>query len=421
MKVALPYGKSTLTVEVPDENLMRIGFTSELRVVKNARAEITERLRKPIGTRPLSSLVGRGKKVAVIVDDYTRPCPDNILLPVILEELSRTGVRKEDVKIISATGLHPPHPDKLEEVVGREVLEEYDVVYHDAEEPEMTSFGRTSRGVSVRVNRLVGEADFKMSTGLIEPHFFAGFSGGRKSIMPGVSAKESIFGNHGYRMIDDPRARAGILEGNPVHEDAVEHANRAGLNLIINVILNRDRRIGKIVVGEPTKAHEIGVEVDRKIVGVRFERKADVTITTNSGYPLDLDLYQTVKGIETASTITRNGGCIIVASECSNGIGPEKFRKTHIEARSPDEILSNIREEGPFEAQWQNQILARVQKNHKIYLVSSIQNRVVEEFMIEPADSVESALDEALREAGRTAKIAVLPEGPAALPMLVES
>jgi len=421
MKVALPYGKSTLTVEVPDENLMRIGFTSELRVVKNARAEITERLRKPIGTRPLSSLVGRGKKVAVIVDDYTRPCPDNILLPVILEELSRTGVRKEDVKIISATGLHPPHPDKLEEVVGREVLEEYDVVYHDAEEPEMTSFGRTPRGVSVRVNRLVGEADFKMSTGLIEPHFFAGFSGGRKSIMPGVSAKESIFGNHGYRMIDDPRARAGILEGNPVHEDAVEHANRAGLNLIINVILNRDRRIGKIVVGEPTKAHEIGVEVDRKIVGVRFERKADVTITTNSGYPLDLDLYQTVKGIETASTITRNGGCIIVASECSNGIGPEKFRKTHIEARSPDEILSNIREEGPFEAQWQNQILARVQKNHKIYLVSSIQNRVVEEFMIEPADSVESALDEALREAGRTAKIAVLPEGPAALPMLVES
>jgi len=421
MKVALPYGKSTLTVEVPDENLMRIGFTSELRVVKNARAEITERLRKPIGTRPLSSLVGRGKKVAVIVDDYTRPCPDNILLPVILEELSRTGVRKEDVKIISATGLHPPHPDKLEEVVGRKVLEEYDVVYHDAEEPEMTSFGRTSRGVSVRVNRLVGEADFKMSTGLIEPHFFAGFSGGRKSIMPGVSAKESIFGNHGYRMIDDPRARAGILEGNPVHEDAVEHANRAGLNLIINVILNRDRRIGKIVVGEPTKAHEIGVEVDRKIVGVRFERKADVTITTNSGYPLDLDLYQTVKGIETASTITRNGGCIIVASECSNGIGPEKFRKTHIEARSPDEILSNIREEGPFEAQWQNQILARVQKNHKIYLVSSIQNRVVEEFMIEPADSVESALDEALREAGRTAKIAVLPEGPAALPMLVES
>jgi len=412
MKAALPYGKSTLTVDVPDENLMKIGFTSELRVVKNARAEITERLRKPIGTHPLSGLVGRGKRVAVIVDDYTRPCPDNVLLPVILEELGRTGVRKEDVKIISATGLHPPHPDKLEE---------YDVVYHDAEGPEMVSFGRTSREVSVRVNRLVGEADYKISTGLIEPHFFAGFSGGRKSIMPGVSAKESIFGNHGYKMIDDPRARAGILEGNPVHEDALEHANRAGLNFIVNVILNRDRRIGKIVAGGSTKAHEIGVEVDRGIVGVRFERKADVTITTNSGYPLDLDLYQTVKGIDTASTITRNGGCIIVASECSNGIGPEKFRRTHSEARSPDEVLSNIREEGPFEAQWQNQILARVQKNHKIYLVSNLQNRVVEEFMIEPADSVESAVDEALRETGRTAKIAVLPEGPAALPILVES
>jgi len=421
MKVALPYGKSTLTADVPDENLMKIGLTSELRAVKDARAEITERLRKPIGTRPLSSLVGRGKRVVVIVDDYTRPCPDSILLPVILEELGRTGVRKEDVKIISATGLHPPRPDKLEEIVGREVLEEYDVVYHDAEGPEMVSFGRTSRGTSVMVNRLVGEADFKISTGLIEPHFFAGFSGGRKSIMPGVSARESIFGNHGYRMIDDPRARAGILEGNPVHEDALEHANRAGLNFIVNVILNRDRRIGKIVAGDPTKAHEIGVEVDRRIVGVRFERKADVTITTNSGYPLDLDLYQTVEGIDTASTITRDGGCIIVASECSSGIGPEKFRETYIEARSPDEVLGNIREDGPFEAQWQNQILARVQKNHKIYLVSSLQNRVVEEFMIKPADSVESAVDEALRKTGKTAKIAVLPEGPAALPILAES
>lgn len=418
MKVTLPYGKSTLTVDVPDENLMKAGFTLELRAVKNVRAEIIESLRKPIGTQPLSSLVGRGKRVAVIVDDYTRPCPDDVLLPPILEELRRAGVRKDDIKIISATGLHAPLPEKLEEVVGRDVLEEYDVVYHDAEESEMVSFGRTSRGITVRVNRLVGEADFKISTGLIEPHFFAGFSGGRKSIMPGVSAKESIFGNHGYRMIDDPKARAGILRGNPIYEDAVEHANKAGLNFIINVILNRDKKTGRIVAGDPIKAHEIGVEVDRKIVRVRFERKADVTITTNSGYPLDLDLYQTVKGIDTASTITRKGGYIITASECSNGIGPERFRKTHSEARTPDEVLNTIREEGPFEAQWQNQILARSQKNHKIYLVSSLPSRAVEEFMIEPANSVESAVEEALKKTGRMAKIAVLPEGPTALPIL---
>lgn len=418
MNIDLPYGKSTLTVEVPDENLMKVGYTSELREIKDTRAKIIEHLRNPIGTQRLSSLVNRGDRVVVIVDDYTRPCPDDILLPPILEELRSGGVRKEDITIISATGLHPPIPEKLKEIVGKEVLEEYEVIYHNAEKSEMKLFGKTSFGVPVRVNKLVADADFKVSTGFIEPHFFAGFSGGRKSIMPGVSAKESIYGNHSYKMLANPKARAGVLRGNPVYEDSVEHAQRVRHNFIVNVILNSDKKTGKIVAGDWMKAYERGVKLSREIVKVKFEQKVDITVTTNNGYPLDLDLYQTVKGIYTASTVTRKGGCIIVASECRDGVGPDEFLKLHKEARSPDEVLETIRREEPLMAQWQNQVLASIQKDKKIYLVSELEDHVVEDFMIKPMDSVESALEEALGKVGTKAKITVLPEGPVTLPIL---
>lgn len=420
MNIELLYGESTLTVEVSDENLMKVGYTSELKEIKGTKAKIIEHLRNPTGTHRLSSLVNRGDNVAVIVDDYTRPCPDDILLPPILAELRRGGVKKDDIAIISATGLHPPIPGRLEEIVGKEILEEYHVLYHDAKKSEMVSFGVTSWGVPIRVNKIVAEASFKISTGFIEPHFFAGFSGGRKSIMAGVSARESIYGNHGYRMLDNPNARAGVLKGNPIHEDAVEHAQAVGLDFMINVILNRDKKIGKIVAGDFLKAHEKGVRMDREVVEVKFRQKADITITTNNGYPLDLDLYQTVKGIDTASAITRNGGYIILASECRDGVGPDGFWKIHREARSPEEVLETTRKEEPLEAQWENQVLARVQRDKEIYLVSELKDQVVEDFMIKPADSVESAIEEALRKTGRKAKIAVLPEGPVTLPILEE-
>jgi len=282
----------------------------------------------------------------------------------------------------------------------------------------MVSLGETSWGVPIRVNKIVAEADFKISTGFIEPHFFAGFSGGRKSIMPGVSARESIYGNHSYRMLNNPNARAGILKGNPVHEDAVEHAQAIGLDFIINVILNRDKEIGKIVAGDLLKAHEKGVMMDREVVEVKFGQKADITITTNNGYPLDYNLYQSVKGMDTASVTTRNGGYIILASECRDGVGPDGFLKIHREARSPEEVLKTIMKEEPLEAQWENQVLARIQRDKEIYLVSELKDQVVEDFMIKPADSVESAIEEALRKTGRKAKIAVIPEGPVALPIL---
>ncbi len=420
MEIDLPYGTSKLTVQIPDKALVEVGHTSYLQEIADVRGEILKSLRNPTATNGLSRLIEGGDKVAVIIDDNTRPCPDKILLPPILEELSKGGVNKEDISIIVATGLHPAAPEKLEEMVGTEVLEEHDVLFHDAEAQEMSSFGKTSRGIPIKVNKLVACADFKISTGFIEPHFFAGFSGGRKSIMPGVSAEDSIRGNHGYEMLEDPNARAGVLGGNPIYEDSVEHARAAGHNFIVNVILDKDKMIGKIFAGDWMKAYIKGVEAANEVFRAKFRQKADITITTNYGYPLDSDLYQTVKGITTASSITKKGGCIIAAAKCERGVGPKEFLRLHKESGSPEKVLATIRNEEFVGVPWQNQVLARVQLEQEIYLVSGLPNQTVEDFMIKPADSVEAALAEAMEKFGKNARIAALPEGPATLPVILE-
>ena len=417
MEVRLPYGKEHLTVEVPDENLMAVAYTrvAELRPVEDVHEEVVRWLRSPIGTPPLAEMVGKGDKVAIVVDDYTRACPDHLLLPPILEELQRGGVRKEDITIVVATGLHPPLPEKLEEIVGKQVLEEYEVVYHDAKESEMVDLGQTTYGVPVRLNKIVADADFKMSTGFIEPHVFAGFSGGRKSIMPGISSAESIFKNHGYSMLINPNARPGVLRGNPVHEDALQHMLKLGHNFVVNVILTMDKQVAKVVAGHPVKAWEEGVRMDRELVTVRLPQKADVVITTNSGYPLDIDLYQTCKGARMAADVVKRGGHIIIASKCWGGVGPGKFYDIFKEASTPDEVLEKIRREEPIEGQWCCQIWAMLQKEYKIHVISDLEKSVVEDCLLMPADTVEEAVEEALRVLGPKAKIAVIPEGPVAL------
>ena len=198
------------------------------------------------------------------------------------------------------------------------------------------------------INPLVVDADFRVSTGFIEPHFFAGFSGGRKSIAPGVFAVESAYVNHGYRMIEDPRARAGSLAGNPIHEDMVEQARMAKLDFIVNVLLNKEKQITQVFAGDFVLAHEAGCQGAREVVGVDVDHRVDVAITTNSGAPLDLDLYQTIKGIDNASLVTRDGGIVIAASSCSSGVRPQSFVDLHVACRNPIDVLQKIRREDPL-------------------------------------------------------------------------
>jgi nickel-dependent lactate racemase len=281
------------------------------------------------------------------------------------------------------------------------------------------SLGTTARGTPVEINKTVVESDFRIGTGFIEPHFFAGFSGGRKIIAPGVVSSCGVHANHGYKMIEHPCARAGIINGNPIHEDMVEQARMARLNFIVNVTLNKKSEITHVFAGDPEKAHEQGCEIERSLSTAYLERKVDTTIVSNGGAPLDLDLYQTCKGIDAASQITRDGGIIIMASTCSSGPGPQAFVDLHISECSPKAVLQKIRREEPIGVQWQNQILARTQMRQDIYLLSNLDEFIVRKMMIEPIHSIEDGVSKASRIIGQDIEIAVIPEGSYLLPKII--
>ncbi len=415
-EIALPYGASFLKAQIPSENLAFTLNTKNVKGLADEREAIASSLQNPIGCRALRDCVNRQDKVVILVTDNTRPCPDDRLLPPILAGLEQK-IPGENITIIVALGLHPPlDRGELIKKLGRNIIENYNVVNHDVN--DTINIGTTSRGTPVDINRRVVEADFRISTGFIEPHFFAGFSGGRKSIAPGVFSIRSAYHNHGYNMIEHPRVRAGVLEGNPVHEDLVEQAKMAGLDFIVNVLLNRERKITHVVAGDFIKAHEKGCRMAKGIAGVKVPHKVDIAITTNSGAPLDLDLYQTCKGIDTAAQITRDGGIIIIASACSTGIGPEAFLDLHASVSSPGKVLQKIRREEPLGVQWQNQILARTQLKHDIYLLSCLEDRVVKDIMMVPVHTVEEGLEKAFKALGSDARVAVIPEGPLVLPLL---
>ena len=405
-----------MKARIPTKNIACVLTTQDVKGLENEREAITNSFRAPIGRPPLGDCVNKNDKVVVIVTDNTRPCPDDRLLPPILAELEEKTPR-ENITIIVALGLHPPlDRQALVKKLGRDIVENYNVINHDVD--QTVNIGTTSRGTPVDINTKVIEADFRISTGFIEPHFFAGFSGGRKSIAPGVFSVRSAYKNHGYEMIEHPCARAGILKGNPVHEDMVEQARMANLNFIVNVLLNKRREITHVVAGEPIEAHERGCEIEKEVAGAEVDHKVDITITTNSGAPLDQNFYQATKGIVTASQITRDGGIIIIASSCCAGVGPEEFRALHASFSSPREVLQKIRRAEPIGIQWGNQVLARVQLKNAIYLVSELEDSVAKDMLTRPIRTIEEGLEKAFEVLGNDAEIAVIPEGPLVLPLL---
>ncbi len=410
-----PFGDTFLTARLPSGRITVLE-SKYVEGLKNPAEAIANSLRSPIGSPPLKECLKPGDNVVVLVTDNTRACPDDKLLPPILAEIE-TVVPAKNITIIVALGLHAPlSEEELARKLGHQIFAGYNVVNHDVN--QTVNIGATSRGIPIEVNRRVVEADFRISTGFIEPHFFAGFSGGCKSIFPGASGSRAIRLNHGFEMIGHPNARAGVLTGNPVHEDIVEHARAAKLDFIVNVLLNKEKEITHIVAGDCVAAHEKGCELEMDIAGVRVDRQFDIVITTNGGAPLDMDFYQTCKGIENASRITRHGAIIIIASACVTGVGPEAFRELHASESTSQGVLDRIKDGGVLGVQWQNQILARVQMSNSIYLVSGLQESCAREMMVTPFPSLEAALQSALEMRGKDAEIAVIPEGPQVLPLV---
>jgi len=360
--------------------------------------------------------INKDDKVVVLVTDNTRPCPDDRLLPPILAELERK-LSKDNITVIVALGLHPAlDRNELIKLLGLEIIENYNVINHDIN--DTVYIGSTSNGTPVDINKRVIEADFRISTGFIEPHFFAGFSGGRKSIAPGVFSVRSAYINHSYKMIEHPNTRDGILDGNPLHADLLEQSKMAKLDFIVNVLLNKQREITHVVAGDPVEAHKKGCELSREIAGVKVSKKADITITTNSGAPLDLDLYQSCKGMYTASKVTRDGGIVIIAAACNEGIGPDSFRELHASVNRPIEVLQKIRREQPIGVQWQNQVLAVLQLRNDIYMFSELEYQLLKDMMMTPVKTVDDGLKRAFSILGDDADITVIPEGPLVLPLL---
>lgn len=415
MRIEFPYGKGELGLEIPEENLIDVLEREKIEGLEDERESILESLRDPIGCPSLQEMVGKGDEVAIITTDNTRPCPDDRLVRPLLEELENGGVNKEDISIVVGYGLHEPlDTEGLEGLLGEDVVENYEIVNHDYH--ETVHLGETSRNIPIEVNETVMEADFRIATGLIEPHFFAGYSGGRKSIMPAVSSRRAIYGNHGYEMISDANSRPGVLEGNPIYEDSVEHAMEADLNFILNVLLNKEGEVIEVVAGDFIDAHNKGVESERTIVSGETDHRADIVFTTNSGAPLDLNLYQTVKGIFHASLVTKEGGIIIAAAECGEGLGPDEFVDLHRRSGSPEEILRIIREEEPIGVQWENQILAQLQKKFDVYLKSELEDEKVEGMGIRPISSLEEGLGKAFDQLGSDAEVVTMAEGPMLIP-----
>ena len=415
-EINLPFGDSFLQVTLPSDKVCSVIEAKHAPGVKDEREAIQKCLRNPIESVKLLERIHNNDKVLIIITDNSRHCPDHRIVPVLLEELERK-VPRRNITCIVALGLHPPlSREELIKKLGKRIINDYKVLNHN---PDQTVFlGKTSFGTSVEVNSELTKADFRISTGFIEPHFFAGFSGGRKSVAPGLSSADAIRKNHSYAMIEHPHARAGILKGNPIHEDLVEQAKMANLDFIVNVLLNKEKQISHVFAGDPWSAHESGCDVERGLVGVEVDHMVDIAIVTNGGAPLDLDFYQTCKGIDTASRITRPGGIIIVASSCGKGLGPEAFKELHSANSSPGEVLEMIRDHHYVGVAWQNQILARAQLDHAIYLLSNLADDEVEQMMVTPIHTIEQGLEKAFGILGEQAEMAVIPEGPLILPII---
>jgi nickel-dependent lactate racemase len=425
MKIHLSYGKTGLDVDFPDTGVDVIepefveGLPDETRALQEA-------LRHPIGAGALKDLVRADDSVAIIFPDRTRPMPSDRVLPIILSELNK--VPMGHITLINAVGTHRTNtPEELESMLGKEITSAYRIVQHRPKEKEsMVRLGVSRFGNEVWVNKEFMQAKVKILTGFIEPHFFAGFSGGPKAVLLGVGAFESILRNHSAPMIGNPRATWGVTEGNPIYEEMSEIAAMVNPDFIVNVTLNRKREITGVFAGHWQKAHAAGCAFARKSVMRPVNSPYDLVVTTNSGFPLDMNLYQAVKGMAAAEQIVIQGGTILMASECSDGVPDHgNFRELLRKGRTPQELIQLIHQaKEPILDQWEVQILARILMKADVYLYSTLSEVEVRAAHVKPCRDIGQLVREVTSKANAPGlrkqpfRMAVLPEGPQTVPYL---
>lgn len=416
-EITLPYGKGHIGAQIPEERLA--GFIrsrlDEYRPPAGQKELVDQALAAPVGSPTLAELARGKQKVVILCSDHTRPVPSRYLLPPMLEQIRR-GNPQADITLLVATGCHRGSTaQELEEKFGPEIMARENIVVHDCDDQEnMKYMGVLPSGGPLYLNKTAVEADLLAAEGFIEPHFFAGFSGGRKSVLPGVAARQTVYANHCAAFIADPHSRAGCLEGNPIHRDMVWAAEQAGLAFILNAVIDSQKRMIAAFAGHFDQAHRQGAAFLASLCQDKAI-PADIVITSNNGYPLDQNIYQAVKGISTAELCCRPGGVIIMAAQCQDGIGGDGFYRTFAENRDAGGILQNILavpQQQTQADQWQSQIFARALSKCRIVFISDAPDQIVRDLHMIPAHSLTEALDLAQQTLGDSqAKIAVIPEG----------
>jgi nickel-dependent lactate racemase len=422
MRIHLDYGKTGLDVDLPADRLVGPLAIRPATPLTNPAAAIEAAIHQPIGTRPLSELARGRKNACILVCDITRPVPNPLILPPLLKTLEAAGIARQDICILVATGLHRPNEGaELEELVGAEIARNYRCENHHGKVlSEHDYLGTTDRGVPIYLDSRYVRADLKITTGLIEPHLMAGYSGGRKVICPGIAALETVKVWHGPTFLEDPRADCGILEGNPVHEENTRIALLAGCDFIVNVCLDGQRRVTWVGAGDMIQAWQEGVRFVEQVVKVPVPEPVDVVVTSGAGYPLDTTWYQAVKGLTGALPIVKKGGTIILAVSLTEGIGSPEFQQVLDEHATLAEFKKRILETDYFVMdQWQVEELAKVLERCRVKVVSDgLSAETLRRCHVEAAPSVEAAVEECLAYYGPTAKVAVIPKGPYVLPYL---
>ena len=416
MHISLPYGRTHLTAELPDQRIQAV-LRSRLESYVPTAGEselVQQALDAPIGSPRLEELVAGKEKIVLIASDHTRPVPSKVLVPPMLAAIRR-GNPEAKITILIATGCHRgTTKDELIEKFGPEIVEDEHIVIHDcSDESSLVTIGTLPSGGILRINRLAAEADLLISEGFIEPHFFAGFSGGRKSVLPGIAARETVYWNHNAPFIADPHARTGILEGNPIHRDMIHAARTAKLAFICNVVINAKHQVVGAFAGDCEQAHIAGTEF-LKTLCQSSKAPADIVITTNNGYPLDQNIYQAVKGMTAAEATCESGGVIIMAAACNDGHGGESFMRTIAQNLTAGEILANIEATAPKDTlpdQWESQILARILSKFHVVLISQADDALVRSMKMHPAKDILHAMEIAEQLLGRQGSITVIPEG----------
>ncbi len=414
--IEIPYGKTYQRLEVPDARLKAVLRPRHGAAASADQTEIVRRaLENPVGSPRLRALAEGKRRVLVITSDHTRPVPSRVTMPLYLAEI-RAGNPDADITLLIATGMHRPTTEaELRAKLGDEIVERERIVVHQAEnEADMSFFGTLPSGGELWLNKLVGEADLVVSEGFIEPHFFAGFSGGRKSILPGVASKKTVLYNHNASFIQSREARQGNLVDNPIHRDMLFAAKAARLRFILNVLIDADKRVIAAFAGDLEKAHADGCRLCERLTRVEAVI-SDIAVTSNGGYPLDQNVYQSVKGMTAAEACVKDGGAIVLCAALGDGHGGEAFYRWFADRASADEVARDIEHVPPESThmdQWEAQILARVQRKATVFFVTGEENRaLIERMHMRWSPDVNAALADATALLGANATVTVIPDG----------